>query len=139
MARAAFATMPRSTAVRTNGFAARRTPCVVGSACKTGQFKRNSILVAMRPDYEKFIAGITREKVRTVARLGVELAPGLDVESWSQLVAHFVKAAGRVARNRDTLTAWLGDVLAYGGGKYHGQIAEYARAAGMSPGTLRDA
>ena len=93
----------------------------------------------MRPDYEKFIAGIAPEKVRTVTRLGVELAAGLDVESWSQLVAHLVKAAGRLARNRDTVTAWLGDVLAYGGGKYHGQIAEYARAAGMSPGTLRDA
>lgn len=93
----------------------------------------------MRPEHEKFIAGIAPEKVRKVTRLGVELAAGLDVESWSQLVAHLVKTAGRLARNRDTLTAWLGDVLAYGGGKYHGQIAEYARAAGMSPGTLRDA
>ena len=30
-------------------------------------------------------------------------------------------------------------MLAFGSGKYHGQIAEYARAAGFSPGTLRDA
>jgi hypothetical protein len=47
--------------------------------------------------------------------------------------------AGRTSSNRDTLTAWLGDALAYGGDRYRGQITEYAKAAGLAPGTLRDA
>jgi len=93
----------------------------------------------MRPDYEKLIAAIPADKVRAVTRLGLELSTDLDLDSWSQVIARLAQTAGRVARDRDTLTAWLGDVLAYGGGKYHGQITEYARAAGLSPGTLRDA
>jgi hypothetical protein len=55
------------------------------------------------------------------------------------LIASVVKVAGRTSSNRDTLTAWLGDLLAYGGDRYRGQITEYARAAGLAPGTLRDA
>ncbi len=93
----------------------------------------------MPPEYEKLLPGVPREKVRVVSRLGLELSSDLDAEGWSHLVARLAQTAGRLSSNRDTLTAWLGDVLAYGGGKYHGQIVEYARAAGLSPGTLRDA
>ncbi len=93
----------------------------------------------MPPDYEKFLTALPRDKVRTVSRLGLELSADLNAEGWSHLVARLAQTAGRVSQSRDTLTAWLGDVLAYGGGKYHGQIIEYARAAGLSPGTLRDA
>ena len=72
-------------------------------------------------------------------RLGLELPPDLDRDSWSRLVASLVQTAGRTSSNRDTLTAWLGDLLAYGSDRYRGQITEYAQAAGLAPGTLRDA
>jgi hypothetical protein len=90
-------------------------------------------------EFENILATLPREHVTEVARLGLVLKPGLDVENWSRLVAHIVHIAGRNGRNRDTLTAWLGDLLAFGGGKYRGQITEYAKAAGLDPGTLRAA
>ena len=61
----------------------------------------------------------------------------MDAETWSRFVAGLAQVAGRVSRDRDTVTAWLGDLLAYGGGQYRGQITEYAAAAGLDPGTLR--
>ena len=38
-----------------------------------------------------------------------------------------------------TLTAWLGDVLVYGADRGRGLITECAHAAGLDPGTLRNA
>ncbi len=70
-------------------------------------------------------------------RLGLALPEGLSREAWSRTIAEVTLAASRTAGCRDTLTAWLGDLLAYGGGKYRGQIKEYAEAAGMDPGSLR--
>lgn len=93
----------------------------------------------MPPDYQKFLTALPRDAVRDANRLGLALSRGLDASTWSKLVARLAQIAGGLSRQRDTLTAWLGDVLAFGSGKYHGQIAEYARAAGFSPGTLRDA
>ena len=91
----------------------------------------------MPPDFESILEALPREHVKAASRLGLALKPGLDLESWSRLVSHVAQAAGRATLNRDTLTAWLGDLLAFGGGKYRGQITEYAHAAGLDPGTLR--
>jgi hypothetical protein len=89
--------------------------------------------------FAELLANLPQQHVLNVSRLGLALEPGLDRESWSMLLVHVVRVTGRVIRNRDTLTAWLGDLLAFGGGKYRGQITEYARAADLDPGTLRGA
>lgn len=47
--------------------------------------------------------------------------------------------ARTAAGARQTLTAWLGDVLAYGGARGRGLITECAAAAGFDAGTLRNA
>jgi hypothetical protein len=85
------------------------------------------------------VAGLPDEHIEKASHLGLALKPGLSLEAWSRLVAIVVQMTGRTNRSRDTLTAWLGDILAFGGGKYRGQITEYARAAGLDPGTLRSA
>jgi len=93
----------------------------------------------MQPDYERFLPVLSSDPVREVTRLGLALSRNVDAATWSELVARLAQTAGMLSRHRDTLTAWLGDVLAYGAGRYHGQITAYANAAGLSPGTLRDA
>jgi hypothetical protein len=90
-------------------------------------------------DHETLLGALPRAQVQSATRLGLVLNPDTDRESWSRLVTKLVQTTGRITRGTDTLVAWLGDVLAYGGVKYRGQIAEYARAAGLAPGTLRDA
>ena len=87
----------------------------------------------------ELLAALPQEHIETASRLGLSLKPGLSLENWSRLVATVVHMAGQASRRRDTLTAWLGDLLAFGGGKYRGQITEYAKAAGLDPGTLRSA
>ena len=93
----------------------------------------------MLPELDNLLTALPREHVEEASRLGLALKPDLDLEKWSRLVAHLVQMTGRTSRNRDTLTAWLGDLLAFGGGRYRGQITEYANAAGLDPGTLRAA
>jgi hypothetical protein len=95
--------------------------------------------MAQPPGYSDLLGLLPKEQVKSAMRLGLCLNPDLDRDSWSRLVASVVKAAGRTSCNRDTLTAWLGDLLAYGSDRYRGQITEYARAAGLAPGTLREA
>lgn len=85
------------------------------------------------------VAGLPQEHIEKASQLGLSLKPGLSLEAWSRLVASVVQMTGRASLRRDTLTAWLGDLLAFGGGKYRGQITEYAKAAGLDPGTLRSA
>ncbi len=89
------------------------------------------------PSYTDLLGLLPKEQVKSAMRLGLCLNPDLDRDSWSRLVSSVVKVAGRTSSNRDTLTAWLGDLLAYGGDQYRGQITEYAQAAGLAPGTLR--
>lgn len=93
----------------------------------------------MLPDLEGIRAGLPNEHVVSSGKLGLELAPSIDRATWARLVGHLAKATRGITENSDTLTAWIGDVLAYGGGKYRGQIAEYAHAAGLHPTTLRNA
>lgn len=95
--------------------------------------------MAQPPSYTDLLGLLPKAQVRTARRLGLSLSPDLDRDSWSRMVAKLVQTAGRASSNRDTLTAWLGDLLAYGNDRYRGQITEYARAAGLAPGTLRDA
>lgn len=95
--------------------------------------------MALPPSYTDLLGLLPMEQVRSAVRLGLCLSPDLDRDSWSRLVARVVQTAGRTSSNRDTLTAWLGDLLAYGSDRYRGQITEYAKAAGLAPGTLRDA
>ena len=91
----------------------------------------------MPADLKNLLSGLPQTHVQEASRLGLALKPGMDTDTWSQLVAGLAQVAGRISRDRDTVTAWLGDLLAYGGGKYRGQITEYATAAGLDPGTLR--
>jgi hypothetical protein len=85
------------------------------------------------------VAALPQEHIETASGLGLTLKPGLSLENWSRLIATVVHMAGHASHRRDTLTAWIGDLLAFGGGKYRGQITEYAKAAGLDPGTLRSA
>ena len=91
----------------------------------------------MPADLKSLLSGLPQTHVQEASRLGLALKPGMDAVTWSQFVAGLAQVAGRLSRDRDTVTAWLGDLLAYGGGKYRGQITEYAKAAGLDPGTLR--
>src|SRR5580693_5831820 len=95
--------------------------------------------MALPPSYTDLLDLLPKAQVRSAVRLGLCLSPDLDRDSRSRLVASVVQTAGRTSSNRDTLTAWLGDLLACGSEQYRGQITEYARAAGLAPGTLRDA
>lgn len=85
----------------------------------------------------ELLAALPQEHVETASRLGLFLKPDLNLENWSRLVAAVVQMTGQASSRRNTLTAWLGDLLAFGGGKYRGQITEYAKAADLDPGTLR--
>jgi hypothetical protein len=71
--------------------------------------------------------------------LGLNLPQGLSKNDWSAQITALLKDARRTYRHGDSLVACIGDLLAYNEGKYHGQISDYAEAAGLAAGTLRDA
>ena len=91
----------------------------------------------MQFDHRTLLTALPSGHIQSATRLGLVLDSDLDRDAWSVLVSHLARAAGQVARGTDTVTAWLGDVLAYGDQKYRGQISEYAKAAGLRPNTLR--
>ncbi|MBI2512510.1 MAG: hypothetical protein HYV96_11055 [Opitutae bacterium] len=93
----------------------------------------------MRCDLESIRAGLPEQHVVFAGKLGLELRPSVDRVAWAQLVGHLTQATRGVTQGADTLVAWLGDALAYGGGKYRGRIADYAHAAGLHATTLRNA
>ena len=97
-------------------------------------FKGKPQPVAAPPD---LLAALPQEHVETASALGLSLKPSLTLENWSRLIAAVVQMTGQASSRRNTLTAWLGDLLAFSGGKYRGQITEYAKAADLDPGTLR--
>jgi len=86
--------------------------------------------MVMSSNFQELIDSLPKSQIQSANRLGLCLSPDLDADSWSRLVAGVVQTAGRVSGHRDTLTAWLGDLLAYGEGRYRGQIKAYAQAAG---------
>ena len=93
----------------------------------------------MLPDHHALLTGIVPEHIEQATAKGLVLKAGLDQETWSRLVTHLAKNTRAFTAKSDTSCAWLGDVLAYREGKYHGQIAELARAAGLHATTLRNA
>lgn len=84
-------------------------------------------------------AALPADGIDRATRLGLALAPQLSTEAWRELATRVAGLAHHATGARQTLTAWLGDVLAYGGARGPGLITECAEAAGLDPGTLRNA
>ena len=93
----------------------------------------------MQTEVEQLLATLPAAGIDRATRLGLALAPRLENEKWRQLVAHIAGLARTATGARLTLTAWLGDALAYGGDRGRGLITECAEAAGLDAGTLRNA
>jgi hypothetical protein len=93
----------------------------------------------MRIDVQQLVAELPRIGIAQAGRLGLALEPQLDLEAWRVLVTHLARLARTTAGARQTLTAWLGDALAYGEVRYRGRIVTCAGEAGLEPGTLRNA
>jgi hypothetical protein len=93
----------------------------------------------MRTDVEQLVRELPEAGIARATRLGLVLNPGLKTETWRGLVTHVARLVRTSAGARQTLTAWLGDVLAYGETGGRGLITECAAATGINPGTLRNA
>ena len=93
----------------------------------------------MRTDVQQLVAELPGTGIAQASRLGLTLAPQLDPETWRHLVAQLSRLTRTTTGARQTLTAWLGDALAYGEIRYRGRITTCAGAAGLEPGTLRNA
>ena len=93
----------------------------------------------MRTDLQPLLDALPTAGIASANRLGLALAPGLDRDTWRGLVAHVTRLVVSSGGTRQTLTAWLGDALAYGGAQGRGLITECASATGINPGTLRNA
>lgn len=93
----------------------------------------------MNADLVQLRAALPASGVERATRLGLALAPRLEPDAWRHLVARVANLAHTTSGARHTLTAWLGDALAYNGKNGRGLIAECAAAAGLDPGTLRNA
>ena len=92
----------------------------------------------MRTDVEQLVAELPGTAVAHAGRLGLALTPQLDQETWRYLVTHLARLTRTTTGARQTLTAWLGDALAYGEISYRGRIVTCAGEAGLEPGTLRN-
>ena len=93
----------------------------------------------MPTELNRLISELPDAGIARAGRLGLELAPQLDPEAWRHLVTNLARLARTTTGARQTLTAWLGDALAYGELRYRGRIATCANEAGLEPGTLRNA
>lgn len=93
----------------------------------------------MRTDVRQLVAELPEAAVDRAGRLGLAIAPQLNQETWGRLVAHLARLTRTTTGARQTLTAWLGDALAYGEASYRGRITTSAGEAGLEPGTLRNA
>jgi hypothetical protein len=93
----------------------------------------------MRTELQRLAAELPSAGIARAGRLGLELAPQLEQEAWRGLVTHLARLTRTTTGARQTLTAWLGDALAYGEIRYRGRIATCASEAGLEPGTLRNA
>ncbi|MBL9219841.1 MAG: hypothetical protein JNG82_15240 [Opitutaceae bacterium] len=88
---------------------------------------------------QQLVAELPGAAVAHAGRLGLALTPQLDQETWRHLVTHLARLTRTTTGARQTLTAWLGDALAYGENSYRGRIVTCAGEAGLEPGTLRNA
>ncbi len=93
----------------------------------------------MRTEIDQLVRELPEAGIARATRLGLVLNPGLETEAWRGLVTHVARLVRTSAGARQTLTAWLGDVLAYGETGGRGLITECAAATGTNPGTLRNA
>ena len=93
----------------------------------------------MRTEIDQLVRELPETGVARATRLGLVLNPGLERDAWRGLVTHVARLVRTSAGARQTLTAWLGDVLAYGETGGRGLITECAAATGINPGTLRNA
>ena len=93
----------------------------------------------MRTDVDQLVRELPEAGIARATRLGLVLNPGLETEAWRGLVTHVARLVRSSTGARQTLTAWLGDVLAYGETGGRGLITECAAATGINPGTLRNA
>jgi hypothetical protein len=93
----------------------------------------------MRTDVDQLVRELPEAGIARATRLGLILNPGLETETWRGLVSHVARLVRASTGARQTLTAWLGDVLAYGETGGRGLITECAVATGINPGTLRNA
>ncbi len=93
----------------------------------------------MQADVPQLLAALPSAGIDRATRLGLSIAPEMDADAWRHLVTRVASLARTATAARQTLTAWLGDALAYGGARGRGLIAECAQAAGFDPGTLRNA
>ena len=93
----------------------------------------------MQTDVPQLLATLPSAGIERATRLGLALSPAIATDEWRHLVARVASLARTATSARQTLTAWLGDALAYGGASGRGLITECAEAAGFDPGTLRNA
>ena len=93
----------------------------------------------MRTDVDQLVRELPITGIARATRLGQMLKPGLETDAWRGLVTHVARLVRTSAGARQTLTAWLGDALAYGATGGRGLIVECAAATGINPGTLRNA
>lgn len=93
----------------------------------------------MRTDVQTLIASLPVARIKQATRLGLILESGIEPAPFRDLLVRLAQLTRSATGARQTLTAWLGDALAYGGPIARGQIAACAAAAGLEPGTLRNA
>ncbi len=93
----------------------------------------------MRTELNRLIATLPAGTVARATSLGLALAPDISEERHSELLAHLTTLVRSATGERQTVTAWLGDLLAYGGALRAGRIAACAAAVGLDAGTLRNA
>lgn len=93
----------------------------------------------MPTELQQLVAELPGGAVIRAGRMGLELAPGIEPAHWRHLVTHLARLAHTATGARQTVTAWLGDALAYAEVSYRGRIVTCASEAGLEPGTLRNA
>jgi hypothetical protein len=85
------------------------------------------------------ISALPARAVTGASHLGLAVASDLDGQGWHELIGRLAQLAQTSHGSRQTLTAWLGDVLAHERAPQRGQITQCASIAGLDPGTLRNA
>jgi len=93
----------------------------------------------MPTEVEQLAAALPASGIIRATRLGLALASQMNPGTWRGLVTHVTRLARTTTGARQTLTAWLGDMLVHHEARGRGWIAECAAAAGLDAGTLRNA
>ena len=92
----------------------------------------------MIADLHSLLGLLPPEIAPSATKLGLVLPSDLPRETWVRLAGRLAQASGARASRAETLTAWLGDLLAHSGRSHRGLISELATVAGLSPATLRN-